>query len=78
MSFKDDKMMVAKQATKNKCLSVNQIKQVMDKFTFEDGKLEFAKLAYANCLNKDDYYQVNESFTFSSSKSELNDYISNQ
>ena len=76
-SFKDDKMMVAKQATKNKCLSVNQIKQVMDKFTFEDGKLEFAKLAYANCLNKDDYYQVNESFTFSSSKSELNEYISN-
>jgi len=76
-SFKSDKMMVAKQATKNKCLSVNQIKQVMDKFTFDDGKLEFAKLAYSKCSNKDDYYMLNETFSFSSSKSELNEYISN-
>ena len=77
-SFNDDKMMVAKQATNKKCLSVQQIKQIMDKFSFEDNKLEFAKSAYSNCLNKDEYYMVNESFTFSSSKSELNDYISNQ
>jgi hypothetical protein len=76
-SFKSDKMMVAKQATKNKCLSVNQIKQLMDKFTFDDGKLEFAKLAYSKCSNKDDYYMLNETFSFSSSKSELNEYISN-
>jgi hypothetical protein len=77
-SFKSDKMMVAKQATKSKCLSVDQIKQVMEKFTFEDSKLEFAKNAYSNCSNKDDYYLLNEAFTFSSSKSELNKYISNQ
>ena len=76
-TFKSDKMMVAKQATKNKCLSVDQIKLVMDKFTFEDNKLEFAKNAYINCTNKDEYYRVNESFTFSSSKSELNEYLSN-
>jgi hypothetical protein len=48
------------------------------KFTFEDSKLEFAKNAYANCSNKDDYYMLNEAFTFSSSKSELNKYVSNQ
>ncbi len=77
-SFKSDKMMIAKQATKKKCLNVSQIKQIMEKFTYEDNKLEFAKNAYSNCLNKDDYYMVNESFTYSSSKSELNDYISNQ
>ena len=77
-SFKSDRMMIAKQATKNKCLSVDQIKQILEKFTFEDGKLEFAKNAYANCSNKDDYYLLNEAFTFSSSKSELNKYVSNQ
>ena len=76
-SFKSDKIIVAKQATKNKCLSVDQIKQIMDEFSFDDGKLEFAKLAYSKCSNKDDYYMLNESFSFSSSKSELNDYISN-
>ncbi len=77
-SFKSDKFMVAEQSTKKKCLSVNQIKMVMDKFTYEDSKLEFAKMAYVNCPNKDDYYQINEAFTYSSSKSELNEFINNQ
>ena len=70
-------MMIAKQATKNKCLNVDQIKLVLDKFTYENNKLEFAKYAYKNCTDKDDYYRVNESFTYSSSKNELNEYISN-
>ena len=50
----------------------------MEKFSFEDGKLEFAKQAYANCLNKDEYYLVNQAFIFSSSKNELNEFIGNQ
>ena len=77
-SFKSDKMMIAQQSTKKKCLSVNQIKMVMDKFTYEDSKLEFAKMAYVNCPNKDDYYQINEAFTYASSKRDLNEFINNQ
>ena len=77
-SFKSDRMRMAKQATRNKCLSVGQIKQLLEKFSFEDSKLEFAKHAYAKCTNKDDYYMISDSFTFSSSKSELNDFIFNQ
>jgi hypothetical protein len=77
-SFKSDKMMIAEQSTKKKCLSVNQIKMVMDKFTYEDSKLEFAKMAYMNCPNKDDYYQINEAFTYASSKRDLNEFINNQ
>lgn len=77
-SFKSDRMRMAKQATRNKCLSVGQIKQLLEKFSFEDSKLEFAKHAYTKCTNKDDYYMISDSFTFSSSKSELNDFIFNQ
>ena len=33
-------------------------------------------MAYSKCSNKDDYYLLNEAFTFSSSKSELNEYMS--
>ena len=70
--------MIAKQATKSKCLTVSQIKQILNKFTFEDNKLSFAKYAYERTYDQDSYYQINESFTYSSSKSELNKYIENK
>lgn len=76
--FSDDKMMVAKQATKNKCLTTAQVKEIANLFDFEDDKLEYAKFAYAYTYDIDNYYQINSIFDFSSSKSELNDYISNR
>ncbi|MDG2344116.1 MAG: DUF4476 domain-containing protein [Flavobacteriales bacterium] len=77
-SFKDDKLMIAKQATKSKCLTVSQIKLILNKFSFEDNKLTFAKYAYDRTYDQDNYYQINESFTYSSTKSELNEYIENK
>jgi hypothetical protein len=74
--FKSDKIMVAKQATKNKCLTVSQIIDISDAFDFEDNKLEFAKYAYDRTYDKDNYYQVNKIFDFASNKRELNEYIS--
>ncbi len=74
-SFDDGKMMVAKQATSRSCLTVDQIKQIMEEFSFSKNRVEFAKYGYDRCYNPDDYYQVNSSFDFSSEKEELNDYI---
>ena len=74
-SFDDEKMIVAKQATANSCLTVNQIKQIMDEFSFSDEKLEFAKYGYDRCYNPKDYYQINSSFDFGSEKEELDKYI---
>lgn len=74
-SFSDTQMKTAKIFTKNNCLSVSQIKEVMAIFSFEASKLEYAKYAYDFCVDKRNYYQVNDAFTFSSSSDELNSFL---
>jgi len=74
--FSDDKIMIAKQALKGKCMSVQNIVTISEAFDFEDKKLEFAKFAYDYTYDVDNYYQVNKIFDFSSSKEELNEYVS--
>lgn len=74
--FSDDKIMIAKQALKNKCVTAEQVKTIMEHFDFEDKKLEFAKYAYDYTYDQGNYYKVNKAFDFSSSKEELNEYIS--
>lgn len=77
-SFADDKMMVAKQFLRNKCVTVDQVSGLMSEFNFEEDKLEFAKYAYDYTYDKGNYYQLNGQFNFSSSKEELNRHISNR
>lgn len=74
-SFSDSKMKTAKQFTKANCLSVNQIKEIMNIFSFDDDKLEYAKYAYDYCVDKNKYFMLAEVFSFSSNADELNDYI---
>lgn len=74
-SFSDDKMRVAKQFAKNRCLTVNQVKQVANLFSFSEDKMEIVKYAYTNCINKNDYYEVQEVFTFSGDKEELERFL---
>ncbi len=77
-SFSEEKMTVFKQIARTHCMSVSQIKKIMTLFTYEEGKLEVAKLAYRNCTNRENYYQVNDAFTYSESVEELNKFLENQ
>lgn len=77
-SFSEDKMRVAKQFSKKKCLTVNQIKQFAELFSFSEDILEYVTFAYDNCLNKDDYYELLEVFTFSDDKRALEDFINSK
>jgi hypothetical protein len=74
-SFADTQLKVAKTFTKNNCLSVAQIKEIMSLFSFEQNKLEYAKFAYDYCVDKKNYYQLSEAFSFSSSADELNEFL---
>ena len=74
-SFDDDKLAIAKQATKANCVSVDQIVRIMREITFEGNKLDFAKYAYSKCTDQQNYFQVNDAFEFDSSVDELDDYI---
>lgn len=74
-SFSDDRMNVAKQAIKNRCITVSQVRDIMSVFDFEDKKLEFAKYAYSRTYDVDNYYLVNKDFDFSSTKDDLNKFL---
>lgn len=74
-SFSDSKMTLAKQITKNNCLSAQQVKSIMKLFDFEDDRLEYAKFAYDYTYDVNNYYQVNDAFEFESSIEELEQYI---
>jgi hypothetical protein len=74
-SFSDSQMKVAKTFTKNNCLSVSQVKEIMGLFSFEQSKLEYAKYAYDFCVDKKNYYQLSDAFSFSSSSDDLNNFL---
>ena len=74
-TFEDSKMTVAKQVLKANCLLVSQVKEIMQLFTYEDDKLDFAIEAYPKTYDIDNYYELNDVFTFESSIDELNEAI---
>ena len=76
-TFADSKMTIAKQITKNNCPTAIQIRDYTKLFTFESGKLEYAKFAYDYCYDKGNYYKVNDAFEFESSIDELGEHTGN-
>jgi hypothetical protein len=74
-SFSDTQLKIAKTFTKNNCLSVAQIKEVMSLFSFEETKLDYAKYAYDFCVDKKNYFQLTDAFSFSSSADDLYEFL---
>ncbi len=77
-TFREEKMTVFKQIIKANCVSVDQVIEFMDLFTFEEDKIEVAKTAYSKTIDKGNYYQVNDAFTYSDSVEELDDFLQSQ
>jgi Domain of unknown function (DUF4476) len=73
--FSDTKMSTAKIATKNNCLSVNQVKEISKLFSMDEDKLAYAKFAYDYCVDKGNYFQVSEVFSFSTTTDEFNEFL---
>jgi hypothetical protein len=74
-SFSDTKMSTARVATKNACLSVNQVKEICALFSMDDDKLTYARYAYDYCVDKGNYYQVGDVFSFSGTTEEFNTFL---
>jgi hypothetical protein len=58
-------------------LTSAQVKQLVLLFSFESNKLDLAKQAYANTVDKRNYSMLNDAFSFNSSKDELARFIRN-
>lgn len=77
-NYSDTKMSTAKTATKNNCLSTEQVKEIMGLFNMDEDKLEYAKFAYNYTVDKNNFYQLGEAFNYSGTKEELNDFINSK
>lgn len=73
--FDSGKLQVAKQGIMSNNLSAAQVAELMQLFSFENSRLEIAKMAFANTIDKQNYYIVNNEFWFASSVAELDRYI---
>lgn len=76
-SFDNTRMNIAKSVINTNYFTSAQIKELLPLFSFEGNKLEIAKYAYKNTLDKNNYFSVADCFTFSSNKDELMRYIQN-
>jgi hypothetical protein len=70
-----NKLKSASQIVKTNNLSTAQVEQILLLFSFENNKLDIAKQAYANTVDKGNYDMLFDVFSFDSSKTELKRYI---
>jgi hypothetical protein len=73
--FADNKLAMARAATRSNCLSVAQIKGITELMSTDDHRLNYAKFAYDYCTEKKNYYQVSEAFSFPSTTQKLNKFL---
>lgn len=75
-SFNSTKIEITKSILNSKpCFTTQQVRDIVNEFNFESGKLEIAKYAWDYTLDKENYFRVSDAFSFSSSKEELLEYI---
>ena len=73
--LESNKFKSASHIIKNNMFSTAQVEQILLLFSFENNKLELAKQAYMNTVDKRNYPMLFDVFSYSSSKRELEKYI---
>jgi hypothetical protein len=73
--LESNKLKSASQIVVNNSLTTAQVEQILLLFSFENNKLDLAKQAYANTVDKRNYSRLFDVFSFNSSKMELERYM---
>lgn len=73
--FESSRLISVKTIIDKNSFTVQQVKEMMLLFTFENNRLEVAKSAYRNTVDKHRYFELNDVFNFSSSRDELARFI---
>ncbi len=74
-SFDSDRLKTAQTAMQFNYFKAEQVKEIIDLMSFEDSRLELAKLAYDRTIDKGNYFMIYDSFWFSSSIDDLSEHI---
>ncbi|RYZ47500.1 MAG: DUF4476 domain-containing protein [Sphingobacteriales bacterium] len=70
-----DKLKQLRTVLQDRSYSMEQVRTMMRWLSFESTRVEFAKWAYDNAQDRQDYWKLADDFSFSSSKDEFNDYL---
>ncbi len=73
--FEKNRVISAKVVMDKNRFTSQQVKELLQLFSFENYKLELAKHAYRNTVDKRNYFIVNDVFNFSNSRTELARFI---
>ena len=74
-TFDSNRLELAKEIVGKNRVSARQIATICELFTYDSNRLDFAKFAYASCVDKGMYFLLDEKFTYRSSKEELYNFI---
>lgn len=77
-TFESTKLTIAKRAISGRFVTAMQVRQLMESFTFEGTKVDFAKFAYPMVADKERFYIVYDAFTFTTSIEELDEFVARQ
>ena len=73
--FENNMLKSATQIINSNYFTSEQVKQMLQLFSFENNKLDLAKLAFDKTVDQRNFYIVNDVFSYSNSKDELARYI---
>ena len=74
-TFNNSKIDIIKGQNNNAVWRTEEIKRLLQLFSFDKDRLEVAKLCYANCIDKQNYFNLYPVFSFNTSVIELNKFI---
>jgi hypothetical protein len=75
-SFDKDKIAMISSVSRNTNFTSMQVQALLKAMSFDDNRLEVAKMLYQKCVDRRNYYVVQEAFDFDSAKRKLDEYIS--
>lgn len=73
--FEFEKMEAVRKRLPNQCLTVDQVKVVLQHFEFEDNRVEVAKMAYQHTFDIGNFEEVLDLFILNSSKEAVQAFI---
>lgn len=73
--FSSQKIKLAKNGVRNKCLTTEQVQAIANTLEFEDNKLAFIKFAYAYTFDKENYKNLLSLFNFKNTRNDFLEFI---
>lgn len=70
-----NKLRMARNYVSANPLTAEQISSISREFSFDSNRLDFAKYAYTNCYDKNNYFLLKDTFTFASNYNSLLNHI---